>query len=643
MSSQPWWLLLLVAAAAFVTPSGPGIFDAGELTSAVIDLGGSHPPGQPLHALLAHVFLWIPLGTLAFRVALFSAATEAASAWCVFALVRHWAPSSRIAPHAGALAALLSPPLLAQTTRVEVYGLALLLTLLAAIALCRWAEGDGRGLRVGALLAGLCVGVHPPHALAAIALGVALLFGVRRRFRGLPSATFFFVLGASVLAYLPLRWAAGAPMWGDPGTLSGFIDYVSGRAYLQNLDGTSAGLGSSLETLGFALLCVGALAAGWPAFARTGGIRRAVLAGSGLALIAGLLQRLDPQNPDALAYLAPSVALGIAAGAAGLATMWRYGSPNARRFALGALLVGGAHPWAVAVGAADLDQDAPVLETLASLHTAAPPPRALTIVETDFAAAAWMQARAEEGARPDVALFVAGLATSSWHWQTLSSHPIFDGAPLRGSGIDARAQYLDGAYQGALGRVPIVSETARLPLRVLVGPVVASSAAPNAYAERAFAHVTDAAGEARFETRTGAVLRDVLRVRAIRLAERSRRTEALSCLGRAYAFGPPPPPEDRGPGPIVPLVLDDASLLTGREDVVRVLAALAIGAGQERWAIDALGAQRARGDALGNLQLGYIALGLGDLALARRSLSAYEASGGDAGASLRAAIEATPQ
>lgn len=635
---RPWWLVLAVAAAAFVTPNGPGIFDAGELSSAAIDLGGSHPPGQPLHALLAHAFTWIPLGTLAFRIALFSAATEAAAAWCVFLLVHRWAPASRIAPHAAALAALLSPPLLVQATRVEVYGLALLLTLLAAMSLCRWGEGDGRGLRVGALLAGLCVGVHPPHSLAAIALGVALLLGVRRRLRGLPSAALFFLLGASVLAYLPIRAAAGALTWGDPRTLSGFLDYVSGRAYLQNLDGASASLVSMLETLGFALLCVGALAAGWPAFARADHIRRAILAGSVLALVAGFLQTFDPQNPDALAYLAPGVALAIAAGAAGLATM---DSPRGRRFALGALLVGAIHPWAVAVSAADLDPNAPVLETLAALQTDAPPPRALVVVETDFAAAAWMQARAEEGARPDVALLVAGLATSSWHWQTLRAHPVFDGTPRRGSGVDTRAQYVDGAYRTALGRVPVVSETERLPLRVLVGPVVMSSSA-NDYAERAFTHFIDAAGDARLETRTGAVLRDVLRVRAVRLAERSRRAEALDGLGHAYAFGDPPPAEDLGPGPIVPLVLDDESLLTGREDVVRVLAALAVGAGQNRWAIDALGAQRTRGDALADLQLGHIALGLGDVALARRSLSAYEASGGDAGGFLRAAIEATP-
>ena len=77
----PWWLLLFVAGAAFLVPNAPGIFDAGELTAAAIELGGSHPPGQPLHALLAHSFTWLPFGTLAFRIALFSAVTEALDAF----------------------------------------------------------------------------------------------------------------------------------------------------------------------------------------------------------------------------------------------------------------------------------------------------------------------------------------------------------------------------------------------------------------------------------------------------------------------------------------------------------------------------------------------------------------------------------
>ncbi|KKQ89288.1 MAG: hypothetical protein UT12_C0017G0009 [Candidatus Curtissbacteria bacterium GW2011_GWC2_38_9] len=50
--------------------------DSGELIAAAYTLGIAHPPGYPLYTMLAHLFTYLPFGTLAFRVNLFSAVTS---------------------------------------------------------------------------------------------------------------------------------------------------------------------------------------------------------------------------------------------------------------------------------------------------------------------------------------------------------------------------------------------------------------------------------------------------------------------------------------------------------------------------------------------------------------------------------------
>ncbi len=46
--------------------------DSAELTTGAYTLGIVHPPGSPLYLLLAHVFTWLPLGDVGFRVNLLS-------------------------------------------------------------------------------------------------------------------------------------------------------------------------------------------------------------------------------------------------------------------------------------------------------------------------------------------------------------------------------------------------------------------------------------------------------------------------------------------------------------------------------------------------------------------------------------------
>src|SRR5436305_10621903 len=44
------------------------LVDSGELMLAAHTLGVAHPPGFPLYVLLAHIFTWLPIGSVATRV-----------------------------------------------------------------------------------------------------------------------------------------------------------------------------------------------------------------------------------------------------------------------------------------------------------------------------------------------------------------------------------------------------------------------------------------------------------------------------------------------------------------------------------------------------------------------------------------------
>src|SRR5205085_2522417 len=56
------------------------LVDSGELIFAAKSLGVAHPPGFPLYVLLAHLFTWLPVGSVAARVNFASALFAALAA-----------------------------------------------------------------------------------------------------------------------------------------------------------------------------------------------------------------------------------------------------------------------------------------------------------------------------------------------------------------------------------------------------------------------------------------------------------------------------------------------------------------------------------------------------------------------------------
>src|SRR3990167_7978470 len=60
--------------------------DTGELITASATLGIPHPPGSPIWVLLSHLFTYIPLGSIAYRVNLSSAFFVASSSLILYLL-----------------------------------------------------------------------------------------------------------------------------------------------------------------------------------------------------------------------------------------------------------------------------------------------------------------------------------------------------------------------------------------------------------------------------------------------------------------------------------------------------------------------------------------------------------------------------
>jgi hypothetical protein len=231
-AALPAFVLYLRTLAPTVTPE-----DSGELIAAAYTLGIAHPPGYPLWCLLGKLFTFIPLGTIAWRVNLLSAALGAASAGVLALLAaritRRFYPSL-----AAALIYAGSRDFWSQAVLAEVYTLNVLFFLLLLLFAFRFEDTRRtRWLYLMAFTLGLALTNHSTIlALAPVFLGWVFLrhlelFRFRLLLLNLPAA---FLLGFSIILYLPMRSAVDPVIdWGNPETLSAALDHFLRRQYTE--------------------------------------------------------------------------------------------------------------------------------------------------------------------------------------------------------------------------------------------------------------------------------------------------------------------------------------------------------------------------------------------------------------------------
>jgi hypothetical protein len=440
-TSQPrLWGALGVGLAAFVayalaaTPTAYPL-DSAELATAGFDLGVAHPPGEETTLLLAKLFALLPLGGVAFRVALSQAAAGAVAAVLVFLLVlratehltlvlqeTHEATRATLAAGA-ALAFAYAPGVVIVSDRAEVYATQTALSLAALwFALRAHDEEDARWALLAALLAGFGIGNHSLVAglvgLGAVAAALPVVWRSPSRARFVALSLVGFATGLLVHAYLPLRTAAlqRAPsgtadvLWGDARSLHGLWWLVSARTFAEKAAIVHSNASPAdlpfllLEELGtvFALIAP----AGAYFLLRGRGSRLhglAVLVAMAGSMLAALVGGLDATNPDIRGYLGPAVAcIAVLSGAAVTVALALFRLRRAR-VVLAAILLAGAlsrfpmpskYPGLCEAHAAEAN----ARQLLAGL-----PPRAALFTshfETGFLVG---YLRLVEGVRPDVA------------------------------------------------------------------------------------------------------------------------------------------------------------------------------------------------------------------------------------------------
>jgi 4-amino-4-deoxy-L-arabinose transferase-like glycosyltransferase len=227
----------------------PGVFDSAMLQAAVYVLGIGHPTGYPTYMMLTHLFTYLPVGDVAYRVNLASAVYGVATVSVVYTLGLRLG-GRIVAAAAGALAFGVSETFWSQATIAEVYTLNVLFISLVILSLHLWREScKDSYLLLGAFLAGLSLTHHLTSALVIPAGAAFVLLTDRRKLSAkaiLPKAAGVFVVGLTPYLYLPLRAAMEAPLnEADPSSLGRFLLLITGGNYfLKNLTDAKTGGGT---------------------------------------------------------------------------------------------------------------------------------------------------------------------------------------------------------------------------------------------------------------------------------------------------------------------------------------------------------------------------------------------------------------
>jgi hypothetical protein len=116
----PAGILACFLMTVYLTSMAPGLTwanlgaDGGDLITAAAIGGIAHPTGYPFYLLLARLFQYLPIGSLAFRTNLMSALAAATAAVLIYVLVTKYlspskAPQSWVAGLAAGIAFGLAP------------------------------------------------------------------------------------------------------------------------------------------------------------------------------------------------------------------------------------------------------------------------------------------------------------------------------------------------------------------------------------------------------------------------------------------------------------------------------------------------------------------------------------------------------
>lgn len=219
--------------------------DSGELVAAVATLGIPHPSGYPLYVLLGHLWtLLVPLGSVAFRMSLFSAFSAALAVGLLYLCGRELT-AGRAASLAAAIAFAASPSFWGEANVQRVYALNAGFVALATLAALRWhalATAEAKDVhgsdRWFVAVAGICAVGAANHTFLMVWGAAFLLFalvsdpGLFRRWRALLAAAAATLAGLSLYGFLFFRSRQEPRLdWGNPETVDSLLAVVTRRDF----------------------------------------------------------------------------------------------------------------------------------------------------------------------------------------------------------------------------------------------------------------------------------------------------------------------------------------------------------------------------------------------------------------------------
>jgi len=219
-------------------------WDCGEFIATGYLLQVGHPPGAPVYQLLSHCFMLLSGGNPMLVAPMSNALSAIAGGltvmflyWTIRLLSPFTSGRASWAAVVGALCYLFCDTAWFSATESEVYSLAMLFCAVTAWLMLRWErKGDDRRLLLLALLVGLGAGVH---LMTLLTLPVLLLIFIRNKawrrkglLKLLSTCLFFFLLGITPYAIIPIRAAANPPInEGNPSTVENFERYIRREQY----------------------------------------------------------------------------------------------------------------------------------------------------------------------------------------------------------------------------------------------------------------------------------------------------------------------------------------------------------------------------------------------------------------------------
>ncbi|MBN1933209.1 MAG: DUF2723 domain-containing protein, partial [Anaerolineae bacterium] len=240
----PEWLWSALAFAAplalFVATCAPSVLpgDGGEFQFVVPTLGIPHPTGYPLYLLLGKLFTLLPVGSVAYRLNLFSAVAAAGAVWAIYRAGRAL-DLSRAASLIGAALLAVSETFWSQATIAEKYALNAFF-----VALTLWLGFEWRKRRSNRWLGVwvVCYGLSLTHHRTMIVLAPAYLLLIwltdrsvlrpKSLLRLLP----LFLIPLSLYLLLPLFGSFNPPYaYIRLDSVKAFFDLVFARTYQSGL------------------------------------------------------------------------------------------------------------------------------------------------------------------------------------------------------------------------------------------------------------------------------------------------------------------------------------------------------------------------------------------------------------------------